>query len=165
MKTFCVLISVLLVGCGSVKEGKRGPAGEAGPVSPPAVAPTPVPSMQGYYTFPDGGYMDLVQDTGGLADIMFSRLNLRNADGSLCLLTFNSALNLPVVNGKVYLSTTLTYPAVNGCKIDSNGTSLSGGNMITFLTLSRSATGLSVRVQTSQSNGVGVAFDHTLVSQ
>lgn len=148
MKKLLVLVSmIVMVGCA------RGPDG-----APGANAPSPS-SFAGFYVLPSTGYMEIVSDSGKLNDMTQIRIVGTNADSSLGVLPLAQSLNLPTTNNAIYSYANLNYVAGNNIKADV-GNAVLLGSLFTMITVTPTATGISVRVQIS--SGVLTVFDHTL---
>lgn len=159
-----LLVSILsLVACGKDgSNGLNGMPGVPGPTPSPIPTSASIESYAGFYVMPDGGYLEIVQDSGGLNDLNTIRLIFRNSDNTAAILPLTSLNNLPTQNEEVFYANTLAYTAANNVKIDSMSTVITG-NLITFLRLYKLNNKLIARVQIS--NGASVIFDHDIVQQ
>lgn len=145
-----VLLATLLAGCG------KGPT-EVVQVSTTAASSDE--NFSAFYALPDGGYLEIVQDAGGLYDLNQVRIVVTNSDGSKGLLPLGVVSNLPQINGKIYQFGNLTYAAGNNVKADV-GNAVLNGSLYTMVTLTNVGGSLGIRVQVS--NGGAVVFDHSL---
>ncbi len=147
----------------TVVQGPAGPQGPAGNIGPTGTsATTEAESLEGYYTLPNGGYIDIVEDSQGMCSVRTSRLVFQNMDFSLGLVPITSTSYLPVVNGKIYSNGNVTYAAAtHNVKQDFNSSPLNGSYFTELLVWKVDGV-LAVRVLVNTSNSP--VFDHTVFS-
>lgn len=144
-----ILLITFLTGCGK----------QSTVVIPPQVVYEQVQNLEGFYQLPDGGFLEIVNDPGNLQDIIQVRLAMRNADNSTGLIPLVATNNLPMISGKVILTTTLTYSATQNIKNDVGNVVLIGA-LLTTVNIFKHNDKLRVRVQVN--SATGLVFDHTV---
>lgn len=121
MKTNLFVIGCVLslMSCGSdtfvERSGPPGPKGDTGAQGPkgdPGPTASTSPSLEGYYTLPGGGYVDIYKDAQGLYTVRAARITVVNHSGSIGVLPMSSTNPTPEVNGVVYNTTNQTYATV-----------------------------------------------------
>jgi hypothetical protein len=144
---------VILAGCGLEKNMD----------SEPVVQNSAEETFEGYYLLPNGGYIDIYDDSQGLYSVRTSRLIFENADLSTGLLPVSTLASLPQVNGMIYSNANATYNATtHNIKQDSNNTALVG-SFLTQIQITKENGVLKVRAVISNSSGQ--LFDHTITEE
>lgn len=144
MKNFkyWLTLSLLLAACGSdtftEKQGPKGDTGSTGAQGPkgdPGPAASPLPTMEGYYVLPNGGYLDIYQDAQGLYTVRTARLTFTNTDGSIGVLPVTSISQSATVNGALYNTSNQTYTPATHNIINSTTKATLSGSLLTQLKL------------------------------
>lgn len=92
--------------------GPKGDTGAQGPKGDPGPSASSTPGLEGYYTLPGGGYVDIYKDAQGLYTVRAARVTVANPNGSVGVLPMSSTNPTPEVNGVVYNTTIQTYATV-----------------------------------------------------
>jgi len=100
------------------------------PVKVSVGLPAPI-VFQGYYLLPEGGYVDMVEDTGGLIDISLIRLVIVNNNGSTGVVPITGT-NLVVRDNKhIQITNNYTLATTNNIRRQGSNTVLAGSHYIT----------------------------------
>lgn len=154
---FILFILMFTFGCGTeVIEGVPGPQGPEGKSEPKSV------SLEGYYELPNGGYIDILEDSQGLLTIRTARLVFVNADGTTGVLPLTTLVATASFEGSLFNNANQTYVALtHNIKQDSNNTVLVG-SFLTELKFYKDGNG-SLNVKAIVTNSTTVVFSHTIV--
>ncbi len=95
--------------------------------SPSPVAEAEPATLEGYFVLPDGGYLDMYEDSAGTVSLRNGRIVVRNTDGTTGLLPLTTFTQLAKLNqeNKVSYIGNQTYVALTH-NIKSNNSAIAG---------------------------------------